>query len=78
MPSLLKFVAPALPPASEPTASERFTRALVALTRTVWHPDCTFETAIASICETAATALQVDRVSVWSYEVNECRLRCLH
>jgi EAL domain-containing protein (putative c-di-GMP-specific phosphodiesterase class I)/GGDEF domain-containing protein len=78
MPSLLKVAAPPLSPVGEPTASERFTRALVALTRTVWHPDCTFETAIASICETAAKALQVERVSVWSYEVDQSRLRCLH
>ncbi|WP_158238392.1 MULTISPECIES: putative bifunctional diguanylate cyclase/phosphodiesterase [Luteimonas] len=64
-------------PPDEATASERFTRALVALTRTIWHPECTCESAIASICETAAAALQVERVSVWSYEVSECRLRCL-
>lgn len=59
-------------------ASERFTRALVALTRRVWAPDCTFETAIASICQTAATALQVERVSVWRYDPTEFRLHCLH
>ena len=36
-----------------PTASERFTHALVALTRTVWHPGCTFDSAMGSICEAA-------------------------
>lgn len=56
----------------------RFTRALVALTRTVWSPDCTFETAIASICRTAATALQVERVSIWNYDAAACCLQCLH
>lgn len=59
-------------------ASERFTRALVTLTRQVWSPDCTFETAIASICRTAASALQVERVSVWRYDATEFCLRCLH
>jgi|GEM_PF-579887 len=58
--------------------SERFTRALVALTRRVWSPECTFETAIASICETAADALQIERVSVWHYEAAAFCLRCLH
>lgn len=62
----------------EANAGERFTRALVALTRTVWSPDCTFETAIASICQTAATALQIERVSVWNYEPAAFCLRCLH
>lgn len=56
----------------------RFTRALVTLTRTVWSPDCTFETAIASICRTAATALQVERVSIWNYDAAACCLQCLH
>ncbi|MDR7193591.1 putative bifunctional diguanylate cyclase/phosphodiesterase [Luteimonas terrae] len=59
-------------------AGERFTRALVALTRTVWSPDCTFETAIAAICQTAASALQIERVSVWRYDAGERVLRCLH
>lgn len=62
----------------EDNAGERFTRALVALTRAVWNPECTFETAIASICSTAAAALQVERVSVWSYEASAACLRCLH
>ena len=59
-------------------ASERFTRALVELTRAVWSPGCTFDTAIASICQTASAALQVERVSVWNYEAAAFCLRCLH
>jgi EAL domain-containing protein (putative c-di-GMP-specific phosphodiesterase class I)/GGDEF domain-containing protein len=61
-----------------PSSSERFTRALVALTRRVWDPDCTFESAIGAISETAAAALQVDRVSVWHYEPDAGQLRCLN
>lgn len=77
MPSLVSRLdtSPALP--GEPTASERFTRTLVELTRTVWHPDCTFESAIASICESAAKALQIDRVSIWRYETQQPLLRCI-
>lgn len=78
MPTLLRAVSPISSPADEPTASERFTRTLVALTRSVWHPECTFETALGEICEAAAKALQIERVSVWCYEVAESRLRCLH
>ena len=59
------------------SASERFTHALVALTRTVWHADCTFETAIGAICEVAASAMQLERVSVWQYEPAAGLLRCL-
>ena len=59
------------------SASERFTHALVMLTRTVWHADCTFETAIGAICEVAASAMQVERVSVWEYEPRAKLLRCL-
>ncbi|WP_330967785.1 putative bifunctional diguanylate cyclase/phosphodiesterase [Lysobacter sp. A3-1-A15] len=77
MTPVLKSVPPYLLQPAEATASERFTRALVALTRAVWHPDCTFETAIDSICQTAAEALQIERVSVWKYEAAECRLGCL-
>ena len=67
-----------LPPAAEPVAGERFTRALLSLTRTVWHPACTFNTAIGSICEAAATALQVDRVSIWHHDQAAGKLVCLH
>ncbi len=75
MPSLSK---PATVAAVAPTSSERFTRALVALTRAVWHPECSFETAVGAICETAAGALQVDRVSLWRYERDAGLLRCLN
>jgi len=60
------------------SASERFTRTLVELTRTVWDPDSTFEAAIGAICEAAATAMQVDRVSVWHYDRDAGLLHCLH
>lgn len=65
-------------PGRVPSAGERFTRALVTLTREVWHPDCTFDTAIAAVCRIACEALQVERVSVWSYEPEVHLLRCLH
>ncbi len=65
-----------LPALAAPTSSERFTRTLVELTRAVWHPQCTFETAISAICDAAAAALQVERVSVWQHE--DGRLRLLH
>lgn len=61
-----------------PYTSDRFTRALVELTRTVSNPDCTFEAAIGAICETAAKALLVDRVSVWQYDRDGGMLHCLH
>jgi EAL domain-containing protein (putative c-di-GMP-specific phosphodiesterase class I)/GGDEF domain-containing protein len=65
-----------LPAVEAPTSSERFTRTLVDLTRAVWHPQCTFETAISSICDAAATALQIERVSVWQHE--QGKLTFLH
>ncbi|WP_394000148.1 putative bifunctional diguanylate cyclase/phosphodiesterase [Luteimonas sp. WGS1318] len=77
----LQMLRPALalmPMSDREDPGERFTRALVTLTRTVWSPDCTFETAIAAICETAAEALRIERVSVWRYEAGDSRLRCLH
>lgn len=77
MPSLLKAYVAAVPAGAAPSASERFTRALLGLTRTVWHPGCTFETAIEAICEAAARALQIDRVSVWHYDREAGLLRCL-
>src|SRR3970282_1438023 len=61
-----------------PTTTERFTRALVELTRAVWRPDCTFDTVIGLICETAARTLQVERVNVWHYDRDAQLLRCLH
>jgi EAL domain-containing protein (putative c-di-GMP-specific phosphodiesterase class I)/GGDEF domain-containing protein len=60
------------------SSSERFTVALVSLTREVWHPGCTFETAVAAICKTACQALEVERVSMWEYEPEAHLLRCLH
>ncbi|MGH8078286.1 MAG: hypothetical protein ACREPE_13305 [Lysobacter sp.] len=36
--------------APEHSAGERYTRALVELTQQVWHPDCTFDTALGLIC----------------------------
>lgn len=60
-----------------PSPSERYTRTLVDLTRTVWSPQCTFATAIGAICEAAAAALQVERVSIWHYDRNAGSLNCL-
>ncbi len=65
------------PAAAELTDSERFTLALVELTRTVWHPDCSFDTAIGAIAQAAARALQVERVSVWQYRPGEGLLQCM-
>ncbi|MBW8367667.1 MAG: GAF domain-containing protein, partial [Arenimonas sp.] len=50
----------------------------MALTRALWRPDCTFETAIGAICEASANALRIDRVSVWRYDVPGQRLHCIH
>src|SRR3970040_23869 len=61
-----------------PTTTERFTRALVELTRAVWHPECTFDTATGLVCETAARTLQVERVNIWHYDRDAQLLRCLH
>ena len=61
-----------------PSDGQRFTRALVALTRAIWHPDCSFDSALALICEIAADALRVDRVNVWHYDRDARRLRCIH
>ena len=57
---------------------ERFTRALMRLTRAVWHPECTFDLAMGLICESAAAALWVDRVNVWHYDRDAHQLRCIH
>ena len=58
-----------------PSDGQRFTRALVALTRAIWHPDCSFDSALALICETAADALRVERVNAWHYDRGAQRLR---
>lgn len=63
---------------TEDTTSERYTRALMRLTREVWHPDCGFDTAVALICEVAAHTLRVDRTNVWRYEPERHRLQCTH
>lgn len=63
---------------ADPSPTERFTRALVELSRAVWRPDCAFHTAIGIICETAARTLQVERVNVWQYDRGARLLRCLH
>lgn len=77
MPSTYKLKLYERAEAASCSASERFTNALVTLTRTVWHADCSFETAIGAICEAAASAMQVERVSVWEYEPRAKLLRCL-
>jgi len=67
-----------LPPPVPPSASERFTRALVEVTRGVWNPASDFDAAIAVICETAATAIQTERVSIWQRHPEAGVFRCLH
>jgi EAL domain-containing protein (putative c-di-GMP-specific phosphodiesterase class I)/GGDEF domain-containing protein len=61
-----------------PSEGQRFTRALVALTRAIWQPDCSFDSALALICESAADALCVERVNAWHYDRGAQRLRCIH
>lgn len=56
----------------------RHTRALQGLTREVWHPDCTFDTALAEICRTAALTLAVARVNVWRIDSATSQLVCVH
>ena len=76
MPSLhIQREAPLSP--ADPGAGERFTRTLVGLTRTVWHDQCTFDTALGAICEGSATAMQVERVSAWQYDLESGVLRCI-
>jgi EAL domain-containing protein (putative c-di-GMP-specific phosphodiesterase class I)/GGDEF domain-containing protein len=58
--------------------ARRHNHALVALGRRVWHEDCTFETAIAEICEVAAETLEVERVNVWRVDAASQQLRCVH
>jgi EAL domain-containing protein (putative c-di-GMP-specific phosphodiesterase class I)/GGDEF domain-containing protein len=60
------------------TPGTRYTRALVELTRAVWHPDCTLRDALAVICQNAADALQLERVNVWRLLAAPLRLECLH
>ncbi|MEO6065657.1 MAG: GAF domain-containing protein, partial [Lysobacterales bacterium] len=58
--------------------SQRYTRALMLLTRKIWHDDCTLGAALAEICEGAAAALEVQRVNIWRYDSSDDRLVCLH
>jgi predicted signal transduction protein with EAL and GGDEF domain len=60
------------------TPGTRYTRALVELTRAVWHPDCTVQDAFAVICQIAAQAMQVERVNVWHLLPQPLRLECVH
>jgi EAL domain-containing protein (putative c-di-GMP-specific phosphodiesterase class I)/GGDEF domain-containing protein len=77
MATRLRLTPVALPPVDAPVAAERFTRALVELTRTVWHPDCTFDSALAAICTASAQALQVERVTAWRHDAQAGELRSL-
>ncbi len=58
--------------------ARRHNHALVALGRRVWHEDCTFESAVAEICEVAAETLGVERVNVWRVDTAIHRLQCIH
>ena len=58
--------------------ARRHNHALVALGRQVWNEDCTFETAIALICEMSAEALDVEYVNIWRCERDGKQLNCLH
>ena len=58
--------------------ARRHNHALVALGRQVWHDDCTFETAIAMICEVSAEALDVEYVNIWRCDRDNARMDCLH
>jgi EAL domain-containing protein (putative c-di-GMP-specific phosphodiesterase class I)/GGDEF domain-containing protein len=60
------------------TSGTRYTRALVDLTRAVWRPDCRLQDAFAVICETAAHAMQVERVNAWRLLPGPLRLKCVH
>ena len=60
------------------TPGTRYTRALVELTRAVWHPDCTLQDAFGVICAIAARAMQVERVNIWRFVPWPLRLECVH
>src|SRR5688572_12884612 len=60
------------------TPGTRYTRALVELTRAVWHPDCTLKDAFAVICTTAARAMRVERVNIWRLVPKPLRLECVY
>jgi hypothetical protein len=63
--------------ASSISTAEAFARVLVGLTRTVWQPECTFDTAVSAICRAGAEALAVERVTLWNYEPTALRLLSL-
>ncbi len=56
----------------------RYTHALMVLTRTVWHDDCTLSRAFDVICRTAASTLDVPRVNIWKLDEAGNKLVCLH
>lgn len=58
--------------------ARRYNRALVSIARHVWSEGCTFESAIETICETAAQALEVERVKLWRYNVDGGVRVCIH
>jgi EAL domain-containing protein (putative c-di-GMP-specific phosphodiesterase class I) len=63
---------------ARPDWARRHNQALVALARQVWREDCTLDTAFATICETAADTLEVERVNIWRLEPEQGLLRCVH
>ncbi|WP_187770701.1 putative bifunctional diguanylate cyclase/phosphodiesterase [Cognatilysobacter lacus] len=67
-----------LSPPVEPSAIERFTRALVDVTWAVWDPESDFDAAIAVICRKAAIAMGTERVSAWHRDAHAHVFRCLH
>ncbi len=58
--------------------ARRHNHALVALARQIWHADCTLDTALSLICETAADTLDIERVNIWKVDPADCTLRCIH
>jgi EAL domain-containing protein (putative c-di-GMP-specific phosphodiesterase class I)/GGDEF domain-containing protein len=77
MATSFRLTSVSLPPADEHASAERFPRTLVELTRTVWHAGCTFDSALAAICEAAADALGVERVTAWRHDAAAGELRGL-
>jgi len=67
-----------LPDVLRDHAGERYARALVGLTRQVWHADCQLDDAFAIICETAAQTLHVERTNIWRFDRAHRVLVCLH
>jgi len=63
-------------PVSRDSRLRRHNRALMDLTRLLWHNGQELEQALAAITETAADVLAVDRVNVWQLEPDG--LRCVH